>query len=227
MSLLSCLPLLVLAVMPVPRASEPAWRARDAKIDANAAKNAADVVLVGDSITQGWELNQPVWDARFPHTVAVNAGIASDRVEHILWRVENGVFAKARPKVVVLLAGVNNLAIASPEQIAAGDAAIIAAIQKRSPDSKILLMGLLPSGHEPNHKRRPQIKAVNALLEKLADGERVRYLDIGSALLEKDGTLPKTTSFDYLHLTRAGYAKWADALQQPIKEMLAGKASTH
>ena len=66
------------------------------------------------------------------------------------------------------------------------------------------------------------IKAVNALLQKAADGDAVRYLDIGVQLLLPDGTLAKTTAFDFLHLTRQGYEIWAEALAPVVSEMLSG-----
>lgn len=210
----------VVRLQAAPRAEEAVWVERHAKINAAAAKENVEVVLLGDSITQGWDYQQPVWTAHFPRLKAVNAGISSDRVEHVLWRADHGTFDKARPKVVILLAGINNLAVATPEQIAGGLADVIATIRRKSPDSRILLMGLFPSGHAADNKRRPRVEAVNALVQKLADGDRVRYLDIGPKLLEKDGTLAKTTAFDYLHLTRKGYGIWADALTPVLALML-------
>jgi lysophospholipase L1-like esterase len=208
------------ALVAAPRLTAPGWSERHKAIVAKAAQNLYDVVLLGDSITQGWEFNAAAWDGAFEGVRALNAGIASDRVEHVLWRVEHGLFAKARPKVVVLLAGVNNLAVTAPTEIAGGLNQVIHAIQKRSPGTQILLLGLFPSGESPTNARRAKIARVNAAIAPLADGRRVRYLDIGNRFLESDGTLTKATSFDSLHFTHRGYGIWARALEKPLKRML-------
>lgn len=204
-----------------PRLTAPGWEARHEAIIAEAsAQPHADVVLLGDSITQGWLLHKPLWEAQFPGVTTVNAGVASDGVEHILWRVEHGEFDKVRPRVVVLMAGINNLAFTPPRTIADGLADVMAAVAKRSPDTVFLLLGVMPSGKDPDHKRRPKIKAVNDLLAKLADGNRIRYLDVGPALLEKDGTLLKATSFDFVHFTKSGYERWAAALAPALRPLI-------
>ncbi len=207
-------------IVAVPRSAEPKWKARHGKI-ADAAKKGADVVLLGDSITQGWE-HVDVWENSFPGLRTLNAGISSDRVEHLLWRVRHGALGTgaAAPKAVVILIGVNNLAVSSPEHIAAGVETLIAEVKARAPETKILLVGLLPTGKAASHARRPKIAAVNGRLAELADGERVRYVDFGRTFLEADGSIAKTTMFDYLHLTRKGYERWATAMAPELNERL-------
>lgn len=100
-------------VRAISRMNETIWKKRHLQIIRNAEQQPADVVFLGDSITQGFE-NNIVWHENYNRMRVLNAGIASDRVEHILWRTQNGLFDKITPKVVVLLAGVNNLALASP-----------------------------------------------------------------------------------------------------------------
>lgn len=209
---------------PLARLREPAWVDRHAFVKARAGLP-ADVLLLGDSITQGW-LYQGRWDQQFPDISAVNAGIASDRVEHVLWRARDGLFSQARPKVVVLLAGVNNLALHDPDRIAATQAATIRAIHARSPATKVLLLGVFPAGASPDHARRAKIARVNQALARLADGNRVQFMDIGRRLLTQNGTLSKVISFDGVHLTASGYKIWAHAMRPKLLEMLSGSKAS-
>lgn len=203
-----------------PRASEAGWRKRHAMIKRNANASTADVMLLGDSITQGWEFHSQ-WEAAFPNITAVNAGISSDRAEHIQWRVKDGLLGKARPKVVILLAGINNLALHDADRIAATQAATIRAIRIRSPQTKVLLMAVFPSGKTADHPRRAKIARLNQRLAKLADGQNVHFLDVGQRFLATDGSISPTIMFDYLHLTSRGYRIWAAGLAPKLREMLA------
>ena len=64
--------------------------------------------------------------------------------------------------------------------------------------------------------------AVNAQVARCTDGRSVFYLDAGPALLEPDGKLLNTTSFDLLHLTPAGYTRLAAVLEPEVRR-LAGR----
>lgn len=198
------------------RSSEPQWVRRHNKILAEAKRGDFDVMLLGDSITQGWEFNKKIWGAHFPSLKVLNAGIASDRVEHILWRVQHGLLDKARPKTVVLMGGVNNLALSNPDAIADGLRQIIAEIQKRSPKTRIIIQGLFPTGQESTNQRRAKVRLANLKIAGLADGAKVEYYEFGERFLQGDGWISKKIMFDYLHLTRAGYEIWANALEPKL-----------
>ncbi len=202
------------------RSTKPAWIKRHAQIIKRAQLQDYDVMLLGDSITQGWDYQTKVWRSQFPQVRTLNAGIASDRVEHVLWRVRHGLFAHAKPKAVVLMAGINNLAVTSPQEIAGGLEQIITAIHRRSPSTQILLLGLLPSGESPSHPRRAKIVKVNKLVAKLADGARTHYLDAGSRFLTVDGDFTRSVSSDGIHLTHQGYEIWAKSLRTKLPELL-------
>ena len=204
------------------RASNAAWLKRHQAIVAKAASQSPEVMLLGDSITQGWELNHKIWAQKIKSNRVLNAGIASDKVEHILWRVQIGLFTTARPKIVVLMAGINNLAISTPEQITGGLAQIIDEIHGASPATHVLLMGILPSGEEAQNPRRGKIRAINSMIAGMAAQHEVQYLDAGSLFLAPDGSLTKAVSFDGVHLTREGYTIWATALRQPLKKISRG-----
>lgn len=184
-----------------------------------AKKGEAQVVFLGDSITAGWARQPAIFDKEFGQYKAANFGIGGDRTQHVLWRVENGEFEGIKPKAVVLMIGTNNSGTAenSPEQIAAGIRNIITAIHQRSPDTKVLLLAIFPRGAtEANNPGRAKNKAVNALIAKFDDGQKVHFLDIGAKFLTADGTLEKAIMPDLLHLNAVSYQIWADAIREKL-----------
>ncbi len=188
-----------------------------------AKKGEAQVVFLGDSITAGWNGNGKEAFKEYAKYNAANFGIGGDRTQHVLWRVENGEFDGIKPKAVVLMIGTNNSGVAenSPEQIAAGIKNIIAAIHQRSPETKVLLLAIFPRGAtEANNPGRAKNKAVNALIAKLDDGQKVHFLDIGAKFLKPDGTLEKAIMPDLLHLNAASYQIWADAIREKLASLV-------
>jgi lysophospholipase L1-like esterase len=188
-----------------------------------AKKGEAQVVFLGDSITAGWNGNGKEVFKEYAKYNAANFGIGGDRVQHVLWRVENGEFDGIKPKAVVLMIGTNNSGTAenSPEQIANGIKAIIAAIHKRTPDTKVLLLAVFPRGAgEANNPGRAKNKAVNALIAKFDDGQKVHYFDIGPKFLQPDGTLTKDIMPDLLHLSPKGYQIEADAIREKLASLV-------
>lgn len=205
------------SVKALSRMRDATWAKRYAAISASAAAGQHDIVFLGDSITQGLENSKAL--RPYAHLNILNAGIASDRVEHLLWRIRHGNFPVAAPRQVVLMIGINNLAVSTPEYIAAGVQAILTELKTRAPSTPVLLLGLLPSGQEVDHPRRAKIKAVNQQLRKLAS-KQVTYADIGSRFLAADGSIAKSTMSDFLHPTRSGYLSYAQAIQPYLSPLL-------
>src|SRR5262245_5105802 len=77
-------------------------------------KGRIDVYFVGDSITRRWGATDypellAHWKQNFFGWNAADFGWGADRTEHILWRLENGELDDVNPKVIVILAGTNNV----------------------------------------------------------------------------------------------------------------------
>ncbi|MDR2673953.1 MAG: GDSL-type esterase/lipase family protein [Opitutaceae bacterium] len=197
-----------------------------------AQKGGFDIIFLGDSITHQWERaidgktrtgGKPVWDAKLAPLGAEPSGIGGDRTEHLLWRVENGLFdGKSDPKLVVMMIGTNNTGarMDPPADIAAGVDAIVKAIQVRKPAAKILILGIFPRGAAKDDPKRVNNTHANALIARLADGKKVFYKDIGGVFLTGDGVLEKSVMPDLLHLNYEGYNRWADAVIPEIKKLL-------
>jgi lysophospholipase L1-like esterase len=186
-----------------------------------AKKGGVDVLLLGDSITDGWRGGgKKVYAEHFEPLKAANFGIGGDRTQHVLWRLRNGELEGITPKVLMLMIGTNNGGDGA-EDVAAGITAIVKEIQGKSPATKILLLGIFPRGEKPNPAREKNDK-VNTMVAKLDDGGKtVKYLDIGGKFLETDGTISKEIMPDSLHLSEKGYKIWADAVLPSVKELLA------
>jgi lysophospholipase L1-like esterase len=198
----------------------------------------ARLVFLGDSITAGWAgAGKQVWAKTWAPMKAANFGIGGDRTEHILWRLDHGNYDGLKPELTVLMIGTNNTGhqgrpaaehdgavyTSTAEQTAEGVAAILAKLREKQPQMKILLLGIFPRGADSDDAKRQQNQATNRLIAKLADGKTVHFLDISASFLGSDGTLSKEIMPDLLHLSPAGYQKWADAIEPKVKELLAAE----
>lgn len=193
-------------------------------------KGEADVIFIGDSITQGWEGNgKKAWDEHFKPLKAVNLGIGGDQTGHVLWRITEGKeLEPIKPKAAVIMIGTNNTGAHSAEQIAGGIKAIVDELRKQKPGMKILLLGVFPragglkkeDATAPADKLNPKIKEINQRIEKFADGNTVFYKDIGPVFLESDGSLTRKVMYDYLHLSPEGYDRWAKAIKDDVVKLM-------
>lgn len=197
-----------------PWMSAATWREKHAAVVSRAAQGGADILLLGDSITEGWAATG-LWEARFPDERIVHAGIGGDTTANLLWRIEDGALGVLRPRLVVLLIGVNNLGRNGdkPAAVVRGVQAITARLHARLPGAKILVVAILPADADPKSRLRRQIARTNQLLRRqVHDGHSVFVEDFGAALLEPDGTIAAATMADFLHPTPAGYERLGAAL---------------
>jgi beta-glucosidase len=182
-----------------------------------------DLLFVGDSITEGWLGDgRDAWDHHFAPLNPLNLGIGGDETQHVLWRLDHGEVDGLAPKLVVLLIGTNNLGGSghTPRETAAGVAAVVAGLRAKLPTSPILLLAVLPRDREPTDPLRQAVVELNHLLAPLADGIHVHYLDVGPIFLTPAGVIPYAVMPDYLHLSPAAYAAWADAIVPTIRRLM-------
>ena len=182
-----------------------------------------ELLMLGDSITHGWEdAGSEVWQQYYADRKAFNLGFSGDRTEHVLWRLQNGAVDGMQPKLVVIMIGTNNTGHFMDPAVhtADGMAHIVSELRDRLPTTKILLLGIFPRHQSPYNDMRLRNDAINALVSEMADGETVHYLDVSDAFLNEDGTLPFEIMPDQLHPNAAGYALWAEAMEPTIKALL-------
>lgn len=200
--------------------SRKEWNAQFMHQQQLAAAGDIDLLLIGDSITAGWPAD--LWRQHFTPLHAANFGIGGDHTGNILWRLQHTASCHLHPKLVVLLAGVNNLGNLqeTPAQAFAGLQALLAEIRQKMPDSKILLLGVLPFEASATSPKRQQVRELNRMLATLADHQHVFFRDDGHLLLEPDGSISQQVMADYLHPTPIGYRRWASQLIPAIQQIM-------
>ncbi len=187
--------------------------------EADIRRQMARVYFAGDSITDG--LRGKAWDklAKFR---PVNLGISGDWTQNVLWRLMNGPLDQWQPELIVLLIGTNNLSRYSNEEIVAGNKAILDYIRQKSPETKVLLLGIFPRG-KGKFPEDHRIVKINEELAKLADGKLVHYQDIGHIFLDENRNLQLERMPDALHPNAAGNAVWVDTIMPTLEKLLPEK----
>lgn len=193
-------------------------------------KNEKRVIFMGDSITDSWA--QPQYGSLVPGKSYIGRGISGQTTPQMLIRFQPDVIA-LNPKVVVILAGTNDLAgntgSMSLEEIEANLASMSALA--RSHKIKVVLSSVLPvydGGHNREGKeivmtdRRPpeKILALNAWIKKYAAENKLIYLDYFSAMVDDKGFLKRDLSEDGLHPNKAGYDVMAPLAEAAIQSAL-------
>src|SRR5262249_23911673 len=148
-----------------------------------ARRRGIDVYFVGDSITRRWgALDYPDmlanWNQNFFGWNAANFGWGADTIQNILWRIHNGELDGVHPKVIVLLAGTNNIGRPQPgaideskvADITKGLKAVLDLTQSKAPQSTIILTAIFP--RNDSMAAIPIINRINTNLAKLADGKK-------------------------------------------------------
>ena len=100
------------------------------------------------------------------------------------------------------MAGTNNIGATVPAggddakvaDIAKGLQAILDLCRAKSPETVIVLMGITPRNDKP--AVMATVNKVNERIEKFADGQKVRYLNINDKLAEEQGKLLEGMSPD-------------------------------
>ncbi len=198
-----------------------------------------DCVFVGDSITHNWE----GWDERADAEIAerlyadgglkfpngpgravweemkkaglrlLNLGMSGDTSQNVLWRLENGELDGYRARFVFVMIGTNNVND-SPEDRAAGIAAVVRLIARRRPEATVLLSPIFPRARHPDDAARRSNERTNEIIKSLADGRRVVWIDFNDRLTDPDGRVSPKMMPDYLHPLERGYRIWGDAIRE-------------
>jgi len=200
--------------------------ARYAAEDANVPPPAAGedrVVFMGDSITDAWGRGLGSF---FPGKPYINRGISGQVTPQMLLRFYQDVIA-LKPKVVVILAGTNDLAgnVGPMTMEATENYFLSMADMARANNIKIVLSALLPVCDyiKPQTPQRPPAKilALNRWLKEYAEKNNFVYLDYFSATVDDIGMLRKELTYDGLHPNAAGYEVMAPLAEQAIAKALA------
>jgi lysophospholipase L1-like esterase len=226
----------IMAATPISRTDLPWWRARHEAKLREIATVKPNLIFLGDSITQNWEKSgppewldfAPAWQRFYGDRNAVNLGFTGDTTASLLWRIRNGEVDHISPKAAVVLIGANNVGKVhwSAEDTVTGIDVIIQELHKRLPDTKILLLAVLPS--DRSAWATETTARINQLLAAKYQGSTaVSYLDL-TAMFMRKGVLnrdlyydPKMTPPDPpLHPSAQGLTMMARAMEPMLATML-------
>jgi lysophospholipase L1-like esterase len=197
-----------------------------------------DIYFEGDSITRRWGCSDSQysnllanWNQNFFGWNAADFGWGADTIQNILWRLDHGELDDVNPKIIVLLAGSNNVGRqpgndAKADDISRGLNAIVDRCRSKAPQATIIVTAIFP--RNDNMAVMPTINKINENVAKFCDGKKVRYLNVNDKLADQDGKLfdGMMNSADKLHPTVKGYQVWADALKPIFTELLGPPAQT-
>ena len=210
-------------------------RIAHAQLLEKAGKGRIDVYFEGDSIMRRWgAVDYPKllanWKENFFGWNAADFAWGGDTVQNILWRLENGELDNVHPKVIVLQAGTNNIGNRPSRsqddpriaEVCAGIRAILDIFQAKAPEATVILTGVFPRNDNAGNPTGviPLINRINEKLAAMADGKKIRYININDKLADKAGNLYPGMTMDRLHLSVKGCQIWADALKPILTELL-------
>ncbi len=177
------------------------------------------VVFYGDSITDGWQLDQA-----FPGKSYINRGISGQTTPQMLVRFEQDV-VELHPAAVLILAGTNDIAgntgYLTVDMIEANFRAMSAIAQASA--IRVILASTLPTdGYpwRPGIQPAGEIRLLNHWLEKYCMLNGFTYLDYYTALASPDGGMRTGLSRDGVHPNAAGYAMMAPLADAAIERTL-------
>jgi acyl-CoA thioesterase I len=181
------------------------------------------VVFMGDSITQAWKIEGP--EGSFPGKPYINRGISGQTTPQMVLRFRQDVIA-LKPKVVVILAGTNDIAgntgpmtLEQTEDNLASMADLAVANHIR-----VVLCSVTPAFDypwQPGLTPAPKILALNAWIKAYAAKKGYVYVDFHSAMKDGRDGLPADLSRDGVHPLPVGYAVMAPLVEAGIAKALA------
>jgi len=185
------------------------------------AKNENRVVFMGNSITEGWQRYFPTMFAGKPY---INRGIGGQTTPQMLVRFHPDVVA-LKPKVVVILAGTNDIAGntgPSTLEMIEDNLASMAEIASAN-RIKVVVSSVLPVYDypwKPGLEPAPKIIALNKWMKDYAAKHRAIYLDYHSAMADERGGMRSELASDGVHPTEAGYRVMAPLVEKAIEKAL-------
>ena len=175
-----------------------------------------DIVMLGNSLTDGGEFNELLNNRHVK-----NRGIVGDIVQGLIDRIDPII--KGQPKKLFIMSGVNDISHdVSADSIARVTEKLIVMVKQGSPRTKIYLQSLLPFNNDVREwkllKGRDHVVVeANILLEQVARRQGVTWINLYPLFVDDQGRLRADLTNDGLHLMGKGYLIWRDAIKPYIK----------
>lgn len=178
-----------------------------------------NVVLVGDSITEGFDVAK-----FFPGRRVLNRGIGADVIGNglppgdkrgVLKRLDESFF-DCSPRDAFLLIGINDLGDGhKPEVMEVGYRVILRKVKEHAPAIHVHIQSLLPT-RDNYAKHNPNIIDFNKRLQNLAKEFGYDYIDLHSPMADDKGELKKEFTTDGLHINAEGYKVWKAQIEHTL-----------
>tara|TARA_B100000575_G_scaffold185705_1_gene149515 strand:- start:1065 stop:1793 length:729 start_codon:yes stop_codon:yes gene_type:complete len=184
-------------------------------------KNEGRVVFIGNSITQGWKNFMP---EMFDNQTFINRGISGQTSTEMLVRFRTDVI-NLKPKVVVILAGTNDIAgntLFRGLEIVAGNISSMAELASQN-NIKVILCSVLPAANFPwRQGKNPDIKIplLNGLIKDYAKKKGFYYLDYYNLMNDGNNGLNKDYGNDGVHPNLNGYKLMQKMVLDAISNIL-------
>jgi lysophospholipase L1-like esterase len=171
----------------------------------------ADVVMLGDSITQACP-----WENHFPRLAIENCGVGGDTTYEVLARLD--AVCRFRPQRVFLLIGINDLNTKVKSTVTMSNYESIAAtLRAHLPDAALFLQSVLPVGRRWPCASNHEVTHLNAFIEECASRHGSAFIDLYPDFRDSDGYLRAELTGDGLHLNKHGYALWMKILHRFVE----------
>lgn len=188
----------------------------------------ARVVFMGDSITEGWGMKAtataPGRGEFFPGKPFINRGVSGQTTPQMLIRFRQDVI-DLKPKVVVILAGTNDIAENTGKETLEEIGDNIASMSElaRANGIRVVLCSVLPASDfhwHPGLEPAPKIRELNEWIKHYAAKNGIVYVDYYSSLANSDGGLKAEFSPDGVHPNKAAYDVMGPLAEAGIAEAL-------
>jgi acyl-CoA thioesterase I len=180
------------------------------------------VVFMGDSITQGWQIEDA--QGYFPGKPYINRGISGQTTPQMVLRFRQDVI-DLKPKVVVILAGINDIAgNTGPETLEEIEGNLTSMAELAAANNiRVVLCSVMPAFDfpwRPGLTPAPKVLALNVWIKSYAQEKGYVYVDYHTAMKDERDGLPAALSHDGVHPLPAGYAVMAPLVEAGIEKAL-------
>ena len=177
------------------------------------------ILFVGDSITDGYELNTYY---NYDNKLLINSGIGGYKTTNIIKRFRNLVEQYNSNKLFLMI-GTNDIGSGvSKEEIVNNIKKIISMIKEKKPNTKIYLETIYPVNNnkrkQDNMRNNKIISDINNELKEYCENSDIYFIDVYSHLVDESNMLKDEYTEDGLHLNNLGYEEVTKVLKPYIDE---------
>lgn len=176
-------------------------------------KTKADIVFIGDSITQRCE-----WNELLPKYKVKNRGIGNDTSFGVLNRINDDITVYNPDKIFIMI-GINDLEQGGViKDIVGNYDEILKKLKDLLPNTSVYIQSVLPVNSKLREISNKVVQSLNNELVKLAQKYQVPFIDLYSLMIDDENQLKTDLSIDGVHLMGQAYKIWIDKIRPLIED---------